>query len=97
MKESSQNYFLGTLIKTPLKVYFAGSTAHVAIKEFVFLLSIVITPPDLQNSEILSKMLKDAVLIYVPAHSPGTVLLNVLFGVGVLAVWTLKYDRATDF
>lgn len=97
MKQSSQNYFLGTLLKTPLKVYFAGSTAHVALKEVVFLLSLAIRSPNLENTTVLSTMAKDAVLIYVPAHSPGTILLNFLIGIVVLGVWTLRYDRATAF
>lgn len=97
MKSASRNYFLGTLVKTPLKVYFTGSSAHVALKETMFLLSLALRTPNLQKGEVLSAMVAKAVLIYVPAHRPATVVLNFLLGIGVLVLWTVRYDRATNF
>jgi len=97
MNSASQNYFLGTLLKTPLKVYFAGSSAHVAIKEAIFLLSFAFRPSNIQDVDVLSSMLVEAVMIYIPAHKPATVILNFIIGIGVLVIWTLKYERATSF
>ncbi len=97
MKAASQNYFLGTLLKTPLKVYFAGSSAHVAFKEIVFLLSLAFRSSPVQNVEVLSSMLVEAVMIYHPAHNPATVVLNFVIGLGILVIWTLRYERATSF
>ena len=96
VSQSSQNYYLGTLTKTPLKVYFAGSTLHVAIKETVLLLSLILQSPSITDS-VFTSLIVEAVMIYIPAHEPNTIIVNAVFGIVSLTIWTIKFDRATNF
>ena len=46
---------------------------------------------------MLASLITRAVLIYVPAHEPDTIIVNLLLGIVALTVWTVKYDNATGF
>lgn len=95
MKQASQNYLIGTIVKTPLKVYFAGSSLHVLLQEIGLLLTFAVQQP--QNAEVLSQMVVRAVMIYIPAHSADTLAINCILGMIMAIVWTVRYDRATNF
>jgi len=97
MKQASQNYFFGTLLKTPVKAYLAGSSLHVALKEFFFALQFLFSGKSLQNPEYMAAMIERAVRIYIPATEPSAFILNCILGVVAVGIWTVRYDNATNF
>ena len=97
MKQASINYFAGTLLKTPIKAYIAGSSLHVAIQEVLLLLSLLYNSPNVQDIEVLTAMIGRAVMIYAPATDPAAFFVNCIFGVVAVGLWTVHFDQATNF
>lgn len=66
-------------------------------KEVLLLLSLVYRSTEIMGADVLWPLFMKAVMTCIPAHHPAIVAFTFIVGIGVLVLWTLKYEHTTSF